>query len=199
MITVLLYCLAALNIVGARTPAITNTVFFDIEADGKPLGRITMGLYGQNTPKTTENFRSLCTGEKGVGRSGNKLHYEGSTFHRVIPDFMIQGGDFTNGDGTGGESIYGDKFEDENFDLKHSKKFLLSMANAGKNTNGSQFFITTVVTSWLDGRHVVFGEVLKGKEVVTAVENLGTPSGKTTKKIVIAKSGEIRESEKVDL
>jgi len=157
-------------------------VFFDIQISGNKdkefRGRIEFELFADATPKTAENFRALCTGEKGVGRSGKPLHYKGSSFHRIIPKFMCQGGDFTKGNGTGGESIYGDKFADENFKNKHSDPYLLSMANAGPNTNGSQFFITTVPTSYLDGKHCVFGKVTKGQEVVKKMEACGTQSGK---------------------
>lgn len=172
---------------------ITSKVFFDMEIDGKPAGRIVFGLFGEAVPKTAENFRALCTGEKGKSSvSGIPLTYKGSKLHRVIPNFMLQGGDFTHGSGVGGESIYGAKFADENFKLKHDQPYLLSMANAGKDTNGSQFFITTVVTSWLDGKHVVFGKVLEGQELVKQIEKLGSQSGTTTRKIVVADSGELK-------
>lgn len=157
--------------------------YFDIEIGNKPAGRVVFELFDDTVPKTAENFRALCTGEKGFG-------YSGSKFHRIIPGFMCQGGDFTRGDGTGGKSIYGNKFADENFQRKHTEKGLLSMANAGKDTNGSQFFITTAVTSWLDGKHVVFGRVTSGYEsVIAKMEEMGSQNGKTKQEVKIAKSG----------
>ncbi|KAG8216105.1 peptidyl-prolyl cis-trans isomerase [Butyriboletus roseoflavus] len=164
--------------------------YFDIAIDGKPVGRIIFSLYADLVPKTAENFRALCTGEKGIGTSGKPLSYAGSKFHRVIKGFMCQGGDFTAGNGTGGESIYGEKFPDEAFLVNHDRPFLLSMANAGKDTNGSQFFITVAQTHHLDAKHVVFGEVIKGKSLVRRMEHTQTTSGDVpTKPIVIAACG----------
>ncbi|KAJ8614205.1 hypothetical protein CTAYLR_001104 [Chrysophaeum taylorii] len=166
-------------------------VYFDVTIGGASAGRIEMTLRADVVPKTAENFRCLCTGEKGIGKSGKPLHFKGSTFHRVITDFMCQGGDFTRGNGTGGESIYGSKFADENFSLKHTGPGVLSMANAGPNTNGSQFFLCTVPTPWLDGKHVVFGSVTKGMDVVKSIEKVGSGSGKTSKAVVVADCGQI--------
>ncbi|KAH9911358.1 cyclophilin-like domain-containing protein [Epithele typhae] len=163
-----------------------SKVFFDITIDSKPAGRIVFKLYDDVVPETARNFRELATGQHGFG-------YQGSGFHRIIPNFMLQGGDFTRHNGTGGKSIYGAKFSDENFDLKHTKPGLLSMANAGPDTNGSQFFITTVVTSWLDGRHVVFGEVVDGMDVVKQVEAAGSESGRPKTRVVVASSGTVDE------
>ncbi|KAJ3554946.1 hypothetical protein NM688_g2842 [Phlebia brevispora] len=170
--------------------------YFDITIGGRPAGRIVFQLYNDVVPKTAENFRALCTGEKGEGQSGKPLWFKGSNFHRVIKGFMIQGGDFTQGNGTGGESIYGEKFEDENFEVKHSKPFLLSMANAGPGTNGSQFFVTCAPTPHLDSKHVVFGEVIRGKSVVRAIENHPTSSGDVpTEPCTIADCGELDPSD----
>lgn len=188
----LLSALLAISVVSATTlDTVTHKVFFDVEIDGVKQERIVFGLFGNTVPKTIENFRALCTGEKGTGNSGKLLTFKNSGFHRVIPGFMAQGGDFTSGDGRGGESIYGARFDDENFKLRHSRGNLLSMANAGPNTNGSQFFITFKETPWLDGRHVVFGEVIEGVNTVTELEKIGTQSGSTKKKAVIVESGEL--------
>lgn len=166
-------------------------VFFDILIGNSKAGRVVMELFADVVPKTSENFRALCTGEKGIGASGKLLHYKGSTFHRIIPNFMCQGGDFTRGNGTGGESIYGAKFADENFKLKHTGPGFLSMANAGPNTNGSQFFICTANTPWLDGKHVVFGKVVNGYEVVEKMEDVGSGDGRTSQSVVIEDCGQL--------
>jgi cyclophilin family peptidyl-prolyl cis-trans isomerase len=172
-------------------PASCPKVFFDVSIADRAAGRIVFALRTDIVPRTADNFRSLCTGEKGMGKLGKPLHYKGSKFHRVIPNFMLQGGDFTTGDGRGGESIYGGKFQDENFQLKHDQPFLLSMANAGPNTNGSQFFITTVPTPHLDGKHCVFGIVISGKEIVQAIEAVGSQTGATKSAVQITDCGQI--------
>ena len=179
-------------------PVATNPanpkVFFDISIGDQPAGRIVFELFADAAPKTAENFRALCTGEKGKGISGKPLHYKGSSFHRVITQFMCQGGDFTNGNGTGGESIYGAKFADETFAGKagvHPGPGVLSMANGGPNTNGSQFFICTVETAWLNGKHVVFGQVVEGYDVVQKMEAVGSRGGSTSAKVVVADCGQL--------
>ena len=166
-------------------------VFFDITINDKSAGRITMRLATDVVPKTAENFRALCTGEKGVSRSGKPLHYKGSLFHRIIPRFMAQGGDFTVGNGTGGESIYGEHFPDENFRLRHGAAGVLSMANSGPDTNGSQFFLCMTKTDWLNDKHVVFGHVEDGMEVIRAIEMCGAADGKPAYRVAIADSGQL--------
>ena len=170
---------------------VTSKSYLDISIDGQPAERITIGLFGNTVPNTVKNFAALCTGELGLGKSGKPLNYKDTPLHRIIPGFMAQGGDTTDGDGTGGESIFAQTFNDENFKLKHERPYLLSMANAGPNTNGSQFFITFKETPWLDGHHVAFGEVLAGQEVVNKLEQIGSEDGTPTKSAKIVASGSL--------
>ena len=179
--------------IGSGDPldTVSEKVYFDITIDNEPVGRIVFGLFGNTVPKTVKNFATLCDGSAGVGNAGKALHFQGSSFHRIIPGFMAQGGDFTNGNGTGGESIYGNKFADENFTLKHTKPYLLSMANAGPNTNGSQFFLCFGATPHLDGKHTVFGQVTDGMDILDKLEAVGSGSGKTSKPCVIKECGQL--------
>ncbi|KAK9108704.1 hypothetical protein Sjap_016764 [Stephania japonica] len=153
-----------------EVPDITHRVFLDVDFEAQRIGRIVIGLYGNVVPKTAENFRALCTGERGISGSRKKLHYKGTPFHRIVSGFMIQGGDIVHGDGRGNTSIYGGTFPDENFRIKHSHAGVVSMVNSGPDSNGSQFFITTVKASWLDGEHVVFGTVIQGMDTVFMIE-----------------------------
>jgi len=173
---------------------ITSRVYFDVSIDDRDAGRIVMGLHGSIVPKTVHNFESLCRGDQRHPR-GRLLAYQGSPFHRIIPNFMIQGGDFTNFNGTGGLSVYGDRFEDENFQLTHKGPGILSMANAGRNTNGSQFFICTTKTPHLDGRHVVFGVVEEGYDVVKKIESFGSRSGTPSRVVKIKRCGILERSD----
>lgn len=178
-------------------------VFLDISIEGQAApqagsGRMVFELRSDVVPKTAENFRKLCIGGNGKTSGGNEITFKGSKFHRIIPGFMIQGGDFTKGNGTGGESIYGSKFNDENFTLKHTSSGILSMANAGPNTNGSQFFITTAATSWLDGKHVVFGKLVEGLEVLKAIEAQGTSAGTPRAKVTVTNCGQLDLSSSSD-
>jgi len=177
-----------------QMPKVTDQVYFDIEVDNQKSGRIIIGLFGDTAPLTVENFKRLCACDHGKGKlSGINLCYKNTVIHRIIPNFMVQGGDVTHNSGIGGESIYGGKFHDETFEVPHNKRYLISMANAGPNTNGSQFFINTVKVSWLDGKNVAFGVVTGGTEVIDELEALGTNSGTPRGKVVIVDSGILKE------
>ena len=175
---------------------VTQAVAITVSLDGETMtDKLVLGLFGNNTPKTVENFRDICA-VPDLEEGGVTLSYDGSPFHRIIPNFMIQGGDFTNRNGTGGRSKWGAKFNDENFDVGHAK-WVISMANAGPNTNGSQFFITTSETPWLDGRHTVFGRLLMGKTLALKMEKQGSSSGRT-KVPVIFESCELLSDEEMN-
>lgn len=165
-------------------------VFFRVSINDKDVGKLVFELRKDIVPQTAENFRQLCVGSAAKASTGHPLAFKGSKFHRIIPGFMVQGGDFTRGNGTGGESIYGEKFKDENFKLRHTERGLLSMANAGPNTNGSQFFLTSVACPWLDGKHVVFGRLVSGEDTLKAIEAQGTANGSPRAKVTIADCGE---------
>eukprot|EP00927_Polykrikos_kofoidii_P066205 TRINITY_DN61849_c0_g1_i1.p1 TRINITY_DN61849_c0_g1~~TRINITY_DN61849_c0_g1_i1.p1 ORF type:complete len:379 (+),score=65.77 TRINITY_DN61849_c0_g1_i1:71-1138(+) len=167
-------------------------IFLDIAIDGAPVGRLVCELYVDQVPRTAENFRSLCTGSRGDGKRGKPLHYKGCPFHRIVPNLMVQSGDITHGDGTGGESMFGQTFPDESLQLQHGVPGILSMANSGKNTNGSQFFITTKACPHLDGKHVVFGKVVEGLELVYRIESCGSPGGKPLRRVIIDDCGMLR-------
>ncbi len=171
--------------------------FFDISIAGKAAGKIKFELFNDKVPLTAENFRALCAGDKGIGKSGRPLHFKNNVFHRIIPKFMCQGGDITRGDGSGGESIYGYKFKDESFDIGHDSPGLLSMANSGAGTNGSQFFITTAPCAWLNRKHVVFGKVIEGYGIVEKIEAMGTASGVPKAEVKITNCGELGKESKL--
>ena len=166
-------------------------VFLEISIDGEKQGRIIIELFADKVPTTCENFRVLCTGEKGVGRSGAKLHYKGCKFHRIIPHFIVQSGDFVKNDGSSNECIYGPKFPDENFVVKHSEPGIVSCANSGRNSNGCQFFITLIKAPWLDGRHVAFGKVVEGMDIVEKIQGCGSSSGSPKQTVEISDCGEL--------
>ncbi|MEY6432301.1 peptidylprolyl isomerase [Thioalkalicoccus limnaeus] len=184
---------AALFAFSAQAYADNPKVALDVTIGGQPAGTVVIELRADVVPRTAENFRSLCTGERGYGRRGNALAYAGSPFHRIIPGFMVQGGDITRGTGKGGDSIYGGRFPDENFRLRHSGPGIVSMANSGRNTNSSQFFITLNATPHLDGMHVVFGQVVEGMEVVEKMGAQGTPRGRPLTRVQLAECRELKD------